>query len=150
METAVHFSSSSDDWPTPQDFYDDLDREFSFTLDPCSYEKNHKCASYFTAEDDGLSQHWGGHKVFMNPPYGRTIGKWMAKAYESCIKDGSLVVCLVPSRTDTNWWHSYAMRGEIRFVKGRLKFGGHKNSAPFPNAIVIFRPANPSYVDELC
>jgi phage N-6-adenine-methyltransferase len=138
MDTSVHFSSASDDWPTPQDFFDDLNREFNFTLDPCSDEKNHKCASFFTAADDGLSQEWTG-RVFMNPPYGRTIGKWMQKAFESVSTSCEVVVCLVPARTDTAWWHDYAMKGEVRYIRGRLKFGGHKNSAPFPNAVVIFR-----------
>lgn len=75
----------------------------------------------------------------MNPPYGRTIGDWMRKAYESS-QNGATVVCLVPARTDTVWWHDYAMRGEIEFIKGRLRFNGHKNSAPFPSAVVVFRP----------
>jgi site-specific DNA-methyltransferase (adenine-specific) len=75
----------------------------------------------------------------MNPPYGREIGKWMKKAVEEW-KRGNTVVCLVPARTDTAWWHDYAIKGEIRFIRGRLKFGGGKSSAPFPSAIVIFRP----------
>jgi len=142
MDVSVHFSSASDDWPTPQDFFDELNQEFDFTLDPCSDEKNHKCETFFTAADDGLKKEWGFHRVFMNPPYGRTIGHWMRKAYESAMDTAELVVCLVPARTDTAWWHDYAMKGEIRFIRGRLKFGGHKNSAPFPNAVVIFRNPN--------
>lgn len=138
METAVHFSSASDDWPTPQDFFDKLDAEFAFTLDPCCDDENAKCLAYFTRGDDGLSQPWAPHTVFMNPPYGRTAGAWMRKAYESS-QQGATVVCLVPARTDTAWWHDYAMKGEIRFVRGRLKFGGHRNSAPFPTAVVVFR-----------
>ena len=138
MDTAVHFSSASDDWPTPQDFYDKLNAEFSFTLDPCSDHENAKCPYYFTREDDGLVQSWGSHVVFMNPPYGRGIGTWMRKAYESSLQ-GATVVCLVPARTDTAWRHDYAVKGEVEFIRGRLKFGGHKNSAPFPNAVVIFR-----------
>ena len=141
MDTAVHFSSASADWPTPQDFFDKLHAEFDFTLDPCSDEKNRKCEKFFTAADDGLAQAWDG-RVFMNPPYGRTIGKWMRKAYESAQEDAEIVVCLVPARTDTAWWHDYAMKGEIRFIRGRLKFGGHSNSAPFPNAVVVFSNPN--------
>lgn len=76
----------------------------------------------------------------MNPPYGREIGDWMRKAYQSCNQNGALVVCLVPARTDTAWWHDYAMKGEIRFLRGRLKFGGAETNAPFPSALVIFRP----------
>ncbi len=87
--------------------------------------------------DDGLAMNWWG-TVFMNPPYGREIGKWMKKAYESA-QTGATVVYLVPSRTDTRWWHDYAMKGEVRFIKGRLKFGGSKNSAPFASAVVIFK-----------
>jgi hypothetical protein len=73
----------------------------------------------------------------MNPPYGRAIKDWMAKAYDSS-KNGAKVVCLVPARTDTAWWHDYAMKGEITFLRGRLKFGNSKNSAPFPSALVVF------------
>lgn len=145
MDVSVHFSSATDDWPTPQDFFDKLDAEFGFTLDPCSDEKNHKCPKFFTAADNGLTQDWSRDCVFMNPPYGRTIGLWMRKAYESSLQ-GATVVCLVPARTDTAWWHDCAMKGEIRFIRGRLKFGGHKNSAPFPNAVVVFR--NP--FEDLC
>ncbi len=134
---SVHFSSKTDEWYTPLDFYKALDSEFNFDLDPCCLPSSAKCDRFFTPEDDGIKQEWQG-SVFMNPPYGREIGLWMKKAYESSL-NGSTVVCLVPSRTDTRWWHDYAMKGEIRFLKGRLKFGGSKNPAPFPSAIVIFR-----------
>jgi len=136
----IHFSSKSDEWPTPVGFFESLNKEFNFTLDPCATNENHKCGKYFTRADDGLSKNWGGEVVFMNPPYGREISAWMKKAYESCNQSGALVVCLVPARTDTKWWHDYAMNGEIRFVRGRLKFGGHKNNAPFPSAVIVFRP----------
>jgi site-specific DNA-methyltransferase (adenine-specific) len=137
MNTAVHFSSATDLWSTPQDFYDKLDAEFHFTLDPCATHDNHKTDKYFTIDDDGLKQDWSHDIVFMNPPYGRVIGDWMKKAAES----NTTVVCLVPARTDTKWWHDYVIEhnAEIRFIKGRLKFGGQKNSAPFPSAVVIFR-----------
>jgi site-specific DNA-methyltransferase (adenine-specific) len=135
------FSSATDEWPTPQRTFDELNAEFSFDLDPCSTDENAKCYRHFTAEEDGLSQDWGTSRVFMNPPYGSAIGKWMRKAYQSS-RAGALVVCLVPSRTDTAWWHNYAMKAsEIRYIRGRLKFGSAKNAAPFPSAIVIFRPA---------
>lgn len=135
--TNVHFSSKTDLWSTPQDFYDKLNEEFDFTLDPCSTHDNHKTDKYFTIEDDGLKQDWSNDVVFMNPPYGRVIGDWMKKASES----NTTVVRLVPARTDTRWWHDYVLgkNAEVRFIKGRLKFGGQKNSAPFPSAVVIYK-----------
>lgn len=131
------FSSKTDLWETPQAIFDKLNVEFGFTLDVCALPENAKCSAYYTPEQDGLLQKWKG-VCYMNPPYGREIGHWMRKAYESSIA-GATVVCLVPARTDTAWFWDYAMKGEIRFIRGRLKFGGHKNSAPFPSAIVIFR-----------
>lgn len=136
----VHFSSLTDEWPTPQSLFDALDQEFGFTLDPCATRENAKCRQFLTKAEDGLNYNWANHTVFMNPPYGRAIGAWMRKAYEST-KAGALVVCLVPARTDTTWWHRYAMRGEIRLLRGRLRFEGGRHSAPFPSAIVIFRPS---------
>ncbi len=130
------FTSNTDDWATPQDFFDKLNREFNFELDVCASDTNHKCSKYFTVEDDGLKQEWKGI-CFMNPPYGRVIGEWVKKAYESSL-NGATVVCLVPARTDTTWWHRYCMKGEVRLVRGRLKFGDGLNSAPFPSAVVIF------------
>lgn len=140
MKTAnVHFSSATCEWATPQWLFDALAREFAFTLDPCATAENAKCRRFFTAADDGLAQDWHGDVVFMNPPYGTVIGRWMQKAFDSA-QAGATVVCLVPARTDTAWWHDYAMRGEIRLLRGRLKFGNAKNSAPFPSAVVVFRP----------
>lgn len=133
----VHFSSNTDLWATPQDLFDQQNAKYGFTLDVCALPDNAKCQRYFTPADDGLAQVWSG-VCWMNPPYGRVIGSWMAKAYRSALQ-GAVVVCLVPARTDTAWWHEYAMKGEIEFLRGRLKFGGHKNSAPFPSAIVVFR-----------
>jgi phage N-6-adenine-methyltransferase len=138
-DLAVHFSSETCEWSTPQWLFDALAREFAFTLDPCATRENAKCPRFFTREDDGLVQDWGDEVVFMNPPYGAAIGRWMRKAYESS-RAGATVVCLVPARTDTAWWHLYAMKGEVRLLRGRLKFGNAQNSAPFPSAIVIFRP----------
>lgn len=139
LNNNVHYSSQTDLWATPQEFFDKYNEKFTFTLDPCATADNAKCPTFFTKENDGLAQEWTG-SVWMNPPYGREIGHWMKKAYESSQK-GATVVCLVPSRTDTRWWHDYAMKGEIEFIKGRLKFGGSKNSAPFPSAVVIFYPS---------
>lgn len=134
---SVHFSSLTVEWPTPQAVFDLLDREFSFTLDPCSTDENAKCEKHYTKAEDGLSKSWKGERVFMNPPYSE-VGTWVQKAYE----EDALVVALIPSRTDTRWWHRYVMKAdEIRFVKGRLKFGAATNSAPFPSAIVVWRSA---------
>ncbi len=133
----VHFSSATDMHATPQDFFNKLDAEFGFTLDVCASPENAKCRSYYTKEVNGLAQEWTG-VVWMNPPYGREIGQWMKKANEAANK-GATVVCLVPARTDTNWWHEYAIHHEVRFVRGRLKFGDAKNSAPFPSAVVVMR-----------
>jgi site-specific DNA-methyltransferase (adenine-specific) len=132
------FSSRTEEWATPPDLYAALDAEFGFTLDPCATPENTKCITFYTKADDGLRKPWSGH-VFMNPPYGKTIGLWMAKAWEES-RLGALVVCLVPARTDTAWWHSYATRGEVRFLRGRLRFGGASSGAPFPSAVVVFRP----------
>ena len=136
----VHYSSKTNEWSTPQDFFDELDKEFNFTLDPCATSENAKCTKYFTVEDDGLKQDWSKDVVFMNPPYGREIKYWVQKAYEESLK-GATVVCLIPARTDTAYWHNYIFgkADDIRFIKGRLKFGGSKNPAPFPSAIIIYK-----------
>ena len=139
MVSKALFSSKSDNWSTPQDIYEALDNEFNFNLDPCADENNHKCEKYFTAEDDGLLQNLGGNRVFCNPPYSN-IAAWVKKAYKEATKDNTLVVLLIPARTDTRYFQEYIYhRSEIRFIKGRLKFGESKNSAPFPSMIVIFR-----------
>jgi len=134
------FSSATDEWPTPQSFFDTLDAEFKFTLDPCATPKNAKCKTYFTRSDDGLRQPWGKHRVFCNPPYGRTIIDWAKKCYEAS-QSGATVVFLVPARTDTRWFHNWVYgKAEIRFIKGRLKFGNSEQSAPFPSMVAVFRP----------
>ena len=133
------FSSTNGEWETPQSFFDMLEKEFGFTLDPCCTLETAKCDKYYITEDDGLSESWEGHTVFMNPPYGRSIKHWIKKAYEEGKKKNTIVVALIPSRTDTKYWHDYCMRAKsITFIKGRLKFGGSKNAAPFPSAIVVF------------
>ena len=139
MNTVLHFSSETDLWSTPQAFFDSLCEEFPFQTDVCANEDNAKCENYYSIERDGLKQEWMG-VCWMNPPYGRAIKHWVKKAYESSLT-GATVVCLLPARTDTVWWHDYCMKGEIRFIRGRLKFGGQKNSAPFPSAVVIFKKA---------
>jgi len=135
------FSSETAEWATPQDFFDKLDGEFNFNLDPCATSENAKCPIYFTKKENGLIQAWFG-RVFMNPPYGREIGKWIRKAYLESLRPETFVVCLIPSRTDTKWWHKYVMKAkEIRFIRGRLKFvgvEGVKHPAMFPSAVVIF------------
>lgn len=135
------FSSSTDLWATPQDFFNRLNAEFDFDIDVCASPDNAKCDTYFTKEQDGLSQSWGGVTCWCNPPYGREVGKWVQKAYISSKNEGSTVVMLLPARTDTKWFHEYIYnQSEIRFIKGRLKFGGSANSAPFPSMVVVFRP----------
>ena len=122
------FSSASQHWATPRDLYNALNKEFRFNDDPCPLEP----------KNDGLSREWGS-RTYCNPPYGREITKWLNKAYVERLK-GKLVVCLIPSRTDTRWWHEYVMFAEeIRFLRGRLRFGNAKNSAPFPSAVAVFR-----------
>lgn len=136
-------TEANEGWETPQDLFDALNAEFGFTLDVCATTENAKCERYFTLRENGLWQEWTG-VCWMNPPYGREIGRWMQRAYEASL-DGTTVVCLVPARTDTGWWHDYAMRGEVRFLRGRLNFGGDRkrgHNAPFPSAIVVFRPAS--------
>lgn len=142
MNKDALFSSKSDEWSTPQILFDELNAEFNFDLDPCATEDNHKCDKYFTLENDGLSQKWGGYRVFCNPPYSK-IEKWVEKAFRETRNDNTIVVMLIPSRTDTRYFHNYIyQRTEIRFIRGRLKFGESKNCAPFPSMIVIFRGAN--------
>lgn len=135
---SVHFSSKSDSWATPDDFFNKYHDKYGFNLDVCANKSNAKCERFFSIEENGLEQDWNG-VCWMNPPYGREIYRWMRKALYSA-EQGATVVCLVPARTDTAWWHDYAMKGEVEFIRGRLKFGGHVNNAPFPSAVVVFKP----------
>ena len=134
-------TSLSCEWATPQWLFDKLNEEFSFTVDVCAKFENAKVGVFFSKEVDGLKEDWNIYPVnicWMNPPYGREIVKWVEKAYNESLK-GTTVVCLLPARPDTRWWHDYVMKAkEIRFIKGRLKFGGAKNSAPFPSCVVVF------------
>ena len=134
------YSSRSEEWSTPQDLFDELDRMFHFTLDPCSTDENKKCEKHYTKEQDGLKQDWTGETVFCNPPYGRGIEQWCKKCYEHS-QNGGTAVLLVHARTDTKWFHKWVYhKAELVFVKGRLHFGGSKWSAPFPSMIAVYRP----------
>jgi phage N-6-adenine-methyltransferase len=138
------FSSNSAEWSTPKNFYEKLNNRFQFDLDPCCTKETSKCEEFYTEEDDGLTKSWSGKRVFMNPPYGRGIDKWIEKAYKEGQKLNTQVVCLIPARTDTKYWHKFCMKAsEIYFVKGRLHFENkgaeQTNAAPFPSAVVIFR-----------
>lgn len=136
---SVHFRSETCEWATPQEFYDALNTEFGFVLDVCATQENAKCEKFFTKVEDGLIQPWEG-VCWCNPPYGREIKYWIEKALRTATAGDATVVCLIPARTDTHWWHDFVSQAdEVRFVKGRLKFGGHTNSAPFPSAVVVFR-----------
>lgn len=144
MNTAVHFSSATDEWSTPQNLFDQLNAIYQFTLDVCATPENAKCNRFYTEADNGLLQPWRG-RVWCNPPYGREIGKWVQCAVTATEQWGPIgrtadvVVMLLPARTDTRWWHEYVIPyGQITFLRGRLKFGGAKTSAPFPSAIVVF------------
>jgi len=139
----VLLSSVKMDWRTPQPFFDILNSEFNFNLDPCCDEKNAKCHNHYTQEDNGLQQDWTGSTVFVNPPYGREIGKWVKKCYEESLKPNTRVVMLIPSRTDTSYFHDYILgKSEIRFLRGRIKFwdddNNPKDPAPFPSMVVIY------------
>lgn len=134
---ATKFESKRQDWETPDDLYNPLHQEFGFTLDVCATSENAKCENHFTQEDDGLDQSWAGHICWMNPPFG-TQGKWVKKAFDEAQR-GATVVCLLPARTNTNWWHDYCLKGEVRFIRGRPKFKGADHGLPQPLAVVIFR-----------
>ena len=135
----IMFSSKSNEWETPMGFYQKLNKQFKFTLDPCCTPETAKCENYYTMEDDGLSKSWKDQVVFVNPPYGN-IKEWVKKAHDESINNGAVVVMLIPARTDTRYWHDYIMEeaDSIYFVKGRLKFGQSQNAAPFPSAVVVF------------
>ena len=137
--SAVLFSSARQDWTTPRWLFDRLHAEFGFTLDAAATPENALCPRYWTRAEDALQQTWTGD-VFVNPPYSRTVGGWVHRGFEMAY-DGAadLVVMLLASRTETEWFQSCAMRGaEIRFIKGRLHYGGSKNAAPFPSVVLVF------------
>lgn len=134
------------EWATPWDLYNLLDSKFKFTLDPCATMENHKCAKFFTKEQNGLEQSWENERVFCNPPYGSQISEWVAKAWSECLHNNVFVVMLLPPRTDTNWFHEYASwTSEIWFLKGRVKFQNPINpgqSPQDPSCLLIFDNSN--------
>lgn len=139
MNNRGMFSSNTDEWATPQAFFDELNDEFEFTLDPCATPNNAKCPRYFTKEQNGLLQSWQGERVFCNPPYGKEIGKWVEKCYREA-SEGAMVVMLIPARTDTKYFHEYIYKKhETRFIKGRLKFNDCGKPAPFPSMVVVMK-----------
>ena len=140
MNTEALFSSASHDWETPLDFFKALDNEFHFTLDPCCLPATAKCRKFYTPAEDGLSKDWQGETVFCNPPYGRVIYHWVKKCYLEGKKDNTTVVLLIPARTDTRYFHEfiYKKAKEIRFIRGRLRFGRARCGAPFPSMVVVF------------
>jgi len=138
MKTETLFSKASEEWETPQDLFDSLNTLYHFTLDAAATTENAKCQRFFTKEDDALAQDWGGEIVWCNPPYGRSIRKWVKKAYEESRKPGTKVVMLLPARTDVAWFHDYAKKGNVVFIRGRLRFGGAQSCAPFPSILVVF------------
>lgn len=134
------FSSNTDLWATPTAFFKQLDQRFHFTLDPCANEENHKCPKFYTKEDDGLAQDWGGERVFGNPPYGSEIKQWVKKCHDEAQKPNTLVVMLIPARTDTSYFHDYIYhKADLEFVRGRLHFNDGPQGAPFPSMVVIFK-----------
>lgn len=136
---SVHFSSNKEDWPTPPEIFEPLQKRYRLERDVCASPENAKLPLFWTKEDDALSKPWDG-RLWMNPPYGRDIGKWLKKAFEAA-QYGAIVVCLIPARTDTKWWHDYVMNSaEVVFIKGRITFEGAESGAPFPSAVVKFEP----------
>lgn len=147
------FSNATDEWETPQPLFDQLHKEFKFYLDAAASQENRKCLCYIPVISDSLPVAWhgiaGARAIWLNPPYSK-IGPFLKKAYEES-QHGCTVVCLIPSRTDTKYWHDYVMKAaEIRFIKGRLKFGRSKNSAPFPSCVVVFQPKRPNFYRPVC
>lgn len=137
MNDAV-FSSKSIEWETPQAFFDALNRRFGFSLDVCATRETAKCPHFFDKSMNGLEQSWANHRCYMNPPYGREIGAWVEKARREA-EQGALVVGLLPARTDTRWWQEHVHgHADVRFLSGRLKFGGAATGAPFPSAVAVW------------
>ena len=133
------------EWRTPQELFERLDSEYHFNLDAAANEFNAKCEKYYTVHDNGLAKMWGGYNVFVNPPYGRDISKWVRKGYTEGMRPDTVVVMLIPARTDTSYWHDYIFGKayEVRFIRGRIRFlnesGQQLNSAPFPSAVVVWK-----------
>ena len=144
------FSSKNNEWGTPANFFNKLDVVYGFTLDPCATAQNTKCKNFYTVEDNGLEQSWEGETVFVNPPYSN-VKEWVAKSHRESLKPNTTIVMLIPSRTDTRWWHKHCMTAhQILFVKGRLRFEGGEHSAPFPSAVIVFKSADtPARINTL-
>lgn len=137
-------ASKRGDWPTPRWLFDALNARFDFTLDAAASAGNALCPRFYDADRDGLAQSWAGERVWLNAPYGRVLRQWIAKARAEG-EAGATVVCLVPARTDTKWWHEHVLpAGEVTMIRGRLVFEGATAGAPFPSAIVVFRPRVPA------
>lgn len=147
-------TSNSNEWYTPETFFNELNKEFNFDLDPCCTQYSAKCDKFYTKETDGLSQSWGGCSVFMNPPYGREIKDWIKKAYTESLKPNTIVVALIPARTDTSYWHDYIFNKakDIRFLRGRIKFqkedGTFGDAAPFPSAVIVWNNTKKELLSE--
>lgn len=142
MVSQALFSSNTEEWYTPQDFFEKCEQEiWIFNLDPCATKENAKCKYFFTKEDDWLTKEWFGN-VWVNPPYGRAISDWVKKCSDEISRGGvDIIYLLIPSRTDTKYFHEYLYQKEqveLRFIRGRLKFGWSTNSAPFPSLLAIF------------
>jgi len=136
------FNRSKVDYETPPEVFNPLQKEFGITFDVCATPKNAKCQQFFTVSDNALEKDWNG-VCWMNPPFGREMKKWVIKAWTESQK-GVTVICLLPARTNTNWWHDYCMKGEVRFIRGEVKFVGCKNGLWLPMAIVIFNRQTPN------
>jgi len=139
MISTTLYSSKQNTWETPQNLFDKLNDEFNFTLDVCAEKETAKCENYYTKEDNSLTKDWDQNICWANIPYGRGMYTWIEKIYKQNKIKNTVIVLLIPARTDTKYWHDFVMKAsEIRFIKGRLKFGGATNSAPFPSAIIVF------------
>ncbi len=131
------FESEKTEWETPQGLFDQYAKEFGFTLDVAASSENTKCKDFFSKEDNGLVQDWSG-VCWCNPPYGKGMTDWLLKAKDEVFR-GVTTVCLIPARTNTNWFHDICFaHGEVRFLRGRPKFVGHKHGLPWPLCVVIF------------
>ena len=132
------FKSESEEWTTPDSIFVPLNDEFHFTIDVAGSKDNAKCPNYYSKEDDALTKEWRGI-CWLNPPYGPNLPKWIKKAWDEA-KKGATVVMLLPARTNTNYWHNYCFKGEVRFIRGYPKFNNAVQGLKFPLAVVIFRP----------
>lgn len=140
MITKGMLTSKRNNWETPQKLFDELNKEFNFTIDAAADAENRKCERYYTKQENAPEKSWKNERVFLNPPYGRELPKWVKKAAEEAKNKNTIIVMLIPARTDTKWFHDYIYKkAEIRFIKGRLKFGDGGKDAPFPSMVVIFR-----------